>query len=287
MKSLLIVLVLCAAAHALVVFESYNDNACTTRLYNANPRLFFPVTDFRQGVDTQVRATFYSLQLIPDIMGIWTTVNSTDVIFNNGTADLHYKVSTQGNASVCEFVPCYGYGRFYNVPSPVGIAVKRTSGNLGAWQPTWCEERTAYGWVVYAEPNVLAPNAPCPTVYTDQAVFYDSATQKMAWFLPQQSQWTSEQACGNSFVPGAQCATSGLLYCTNATQHCNLDHSKPTPTSFPWGSLGTYTVKISTANEVGLSSGGSGSTTAPGSAGGELGFAAAIFVFVLVAVMTL
>lgn len=257
---ILICLIVCA--RGLVVFEGYREPTCITPIWGSFPRLYFPVVDRPQGIDSQINIVFYG-GTGPSIVGNFTDVNTSNVTFCpyvTGPCST-WNVVAKSNTSVCVQTPMFGYGRFYNVPSPGALELYRTSGDLTVYKPSTCTDYLSYGWVAYLETNIAAtPTSPCASVAGTTQVFYDS--DALSFFDPTLPAYTLPQPCG-SVVPGSHCASLGRLYCVNNTD-CSLDHVYH-PANFPWTGTGATTVKMVSANRVDpLPVGGLATTTQVG-----------------------
>lgn len=231
------------ACNSLVVFDGYTDNTCTTRLWGNFPRIFFPVTDRTQGVDYAVGDAFYNGNP-PAIVGQFTNISATSVTLCNGAKCENWSVTTN-NSVACDYTPCFGYGRFYNVPGPAVLMLARTSGSLSMWDPTTCSDPTPYGWVAYYG-EISPDTAPCKTIGGTTQWYWNET--KLTLFRPTSTPWSIAQPCGTSPYPGEKCFSSGMGYCTR-NNDCNIDRPY-VPNMFPFTGAAATTVKVVNANTV-------------------------------------
>ena len=268
MKTIFIfVLFILGFVNTIIVFEPYTDNTCTNRFVIPGSGYlitYLPVTDYTQGIDGVIKNTFYN-NVAPATVGKWFNLNSSHVTFKhtNGTFQT-WNVVLQTDTNVCVTTPMYAYGRFYDIPRPVLISLKRTTGSGLTYEPDFCYSVDTEGWVVYGLTQpILNSTSSCPTLFSDIGIFWNGGS-KISLYYPSRPTWGSKpQPCGPStltdITPGTRCATTGLLYCVK-NANCMLDHIQD-PKLFPTGGLLTYTVKIVTSNAVGEIGSGISSTT--------------------------
>jgi hypothetical protein len=247
-KFLFLLFACIVVANSIVVFEAYGDALCTTRIWAPGSRRYLPITDRIQGIDSQVAAQIYGGNP-PASVGTWKSVTSAVATLCKAASCQSWNIPAVRNATECRLVPSFGYGRFYNVPSPVAIELWRTTGQ--ATTP-YCGDPAVYQWVAYAE-LVSADTDACATTGTQ--VFWDGKT-KLSYFKAGASAWTGSQPCGSPPYPGSKCATGGQLYCS-PNDNCAIDHVG-SPKQFPWFGAYATTVKITTGNFVGNSTTSSG-----------------------------
>ena len=68
---------------SLVVFEAFRDANCATHMWAPSRRLYLPLLDRPQGIDSQVSSTIYSGNP-PGSTGQWTSVTESNATLCNG-----------------------------------------------------------------------------------------------------------------------------------------------------------------------------------------------------------
>ena len=237
------------ASSSVVFFEAYTNQFCTFSMWN--DRTFVPVTDRVQGIDSQVSLNIYSGNP-PATTGTWSVLNETTATLCNFGTCTSWPVYSPKNTSQCDFVPCFGYGRFYTEPGPVSLELWRTTGQ-GTTEDCRADQ---HQWVAYGT-QISDASAACAT--SGYQVFWDGGS-KLSYFYPGVAPWTKTQPCGTAPFPGEKCASSGQLYCA-VSADCSIDRAN-SPTRFPWFGFYSTTVKAVSANRVGTPA---SSTTGPGS----------------------
>ena len=235
------------SCNAIVVFEAYTTNSCTTRMGFPRPKTYYPVTDLPQGVDFYVGNQIYGGNP-PATVGQFTDITSLSVtLCATPSSCQSWDVVTKGNISVCISTPCFGFGRFYNVPGPAVQMLERT-GSVTAYDPTTCTDPLPYGWVAYYG-EISPETAPCSSGSSlDTQWFVDG--DKLTQYVPGTTLWSSAQPCGSPPYPGEKCFTQGTGYCM-VNAKCSIDRTNA-PTKFPFVSYGATSVKTATDNLAGL-----------------------------------
>ena len=231
---------------SLIVFEAYTTQFCSFKMWSGPERVVFPITDYAQGIPSQVKLHIYNNNPVPDTLGQWTNITSTQVTFRytNGTLQ-SWAVVLKTNTAVCDSTPMYGFGRFYEVPGPAMLVLQRTSGDFLALHPEYCNDKTAYGWIAYLMHPLLNTSSPCPSI---PSVYYDGGSE-LTFYQPGGATWTQAQPCGVTEYPGKKCATSGTAYCMK-NENCMMNVANK-PGVFPLGGTKVYTIKIVNENKVG------------------------------------
>lgn len=242
-------------SYCLVAFEPFQNPACNLPMWNT-PRIYFPITDRRQGIDSQVASVIYGGNP-PSTFGNWSVINSTTATLCSITGSCQ-SWTVWPNLTIaqseCVNVPPFGWGRFYNTGRSNGaIELRRTTGQGTFWEPSVCRNTISYQWVAYLHSPIDSSSAPCSNNTFVNQVFWDGG-DKLTFYLAGGGEWTQPQPCGDAPYPGEKCFKDGRGYCTK-NANCAIDHDNK-PDQFPFSGPQSTTVKIVTENRVGSISDG-------------------------------
>lgn len=246
-------------ANAIVVFEGYTNEKCITEIYPSS-RKFMPLKDRIVGLDPKVQTIYYSTTTTPpEGFGVFLETTDTQVVFNDmiNKKNITWPVHLESNKTACHYTPMYGYGRFFNVSSPVMMTLINWN---KPYDSVMCNVGIdiLYPFVAYSTP-VRNSNLACPTQAFGNVALWDGGST-FTFFDANAAAWLGTQVCKTGNFPGESCAKNGMVYCVY-NRDCYTP-PLPHPNTFPFNVPTTYANKIVTTNEAGVNSTGVTSSSA-------------------------